>query len=251
MIAVIDIGNTRLKWAIADEHGLSQADSTIHVDGLEAAVDALVEALPRGVRRALAVNVAGRAVGARIAGALGARACATTFVAAEAERFGIRIAYAEPASLGADRWVAMLAAHESTPGAVCVIQAGTAVTFDALDASGQHLGGLILPSPRLMADSLRRNTARIGPAWFDAPRAPGLGVLGASTREAVARGAMLAIGAALDRAVAVVRAETEPAAQVLMTGGDAERLRPWLETDVLFSADLVLAGLAYMARHGE
>jgi type III pantothenate kinase len=81
--------------------------------------------------------------------------------------------------------------------------------------------------------------------------ASGLGLLGASTDEAVAKGALVATAAALDRAVAAVEAELATAPAVFLTGGDAERLAAWLETPTRFSADLVLAGLAYMARSRE
>jgi type III pantothenate kinase len=153
--------------------------------------------------------------------------------------------------LGVDRWLAMLAARAETRGPVCVIQAGTAVTFDAVDAAGRHLGGLIIPGLRLMAEALERNTGRIGPTAGDIAHARGLGMLGVSTDEGVGKGALLAIAAALDRAVAAVGAALGVAPTVLSTGGDAERLEAWLETPVRFSADLVLAGLAYVAQTGE
>jgi type III pantothenate kinase len=252
MIAVIDIGNTRIKWAVADGAKLTHIGGAAHLEGVAAALDALVAALPRTVRRACAANVAGPDLGARVAAALRERASIETeFVTPAAHRYGLRLAYADPARLGVDRWLAMLAARASTAGPVCVIQAGTAVTFDAVDAAGMHLGGLILPGPRLMADALERNTGQIGATATEVRLAPGIGVLGASTDEAVGKGALLAIAAALDRAVAAVAAATRSTPTVLLTGGDAERLHPWLETAVQFSADLVLAGLAFVARNAK
>jgi type III pantothenate kinase len=252
MIALVDIGNTRFKWALAADDGTGPVGSAVHVTDLEAAIAALVDALPRNLRRVLAANVAGDAVGARLAGALRARhAIEIEFVMPAAERYGIRCAYDEPARLGVDRWVAMIAAHRATPELVCVIQAGTAVTFDAVDASGRHLGGLIFPGPRLMADALDRKTGGIGPTPTTARPATGLKLLGTSTQEAVGKGSMLAIAAALDRAVAVVAAAANETPTAILTGGDAAELAPWLESKVRFSADLVLAGLAYIARHGE
>ena len=250
MIALIDIGNTRFKWTLADN--LGAVGSVAHVTGLDAAITALVEALPRGLRRVLAANVAGGAVGARLAAALRERhAIEAELVTPEAERYGIRSAYAEPERLGVDRWLAMIAAHRSTAGLTCVIQAGTAVTFDAVDAGGRHLGGLIFPGARLMADALERNTGRIGPTPAPAGHVTGLNLLGTSTDEGVGKGSMLAIAAALDRAVAVVTTATNETPTVILTGGDADELAPWLESEVRFSADLVLAGLAYIARHDE
>lgn len=252
MIAVIDIGNTRLKWAVAGTTGLTDSGSAVHVTGIENAVDALVGALPPTVRSALAANVAGPKVSAELAVALRERrSLAVEFVAPEARGHGLELAYRDPSRLGVDRWLAMLAARAATAGPVCVIQAGTAVTFDAVDAEGGHRGGLIIPGPRLMAEALDRNTGRIGPTAAAAAHARDLGVLGVSTDEAVAKGAWLAIAAALDRAVRAVAAELRTAPTVLLTGGDAERLAAWLETPTRFSADLVLAGLAEIARGRE
>jgi type III pantothenate kinase len=252
MIAVIDIGNTRLKWAVAGATGLTHMGAAVHVTDLESAVDALVDALPRTVQSALAANVAGPALGAALAVALRERrSLAVKFVAPEAHRYGLRLAYADPSRLGVDRWLAMLAARAQISGPVCAIQAGTAVTFDAVDAAGRHLGGLIIPGPRLMAEALDRNTGRIGPTAGDVAHARGLGILGASTDEAVGKGALLAIAAALDRAIAAIGDALDAAPAVLLTGGDAERLAAWLETPARFSADLVLAGLAYIALRRE
>jgi type III pantothenate kinase len=252
MIAVIDIGNTRVKWGVAGAAGLTHSGSAVHVAGIDGAVDALVDALPTSVRVALAANVAGSGVAAALTVALHERrSVGVEFVAPQAQAHGLRLAYSDPSRLGVDRWLAMLAARAATPGPVCVIQAGTAVTFDAVDGAGRHLGGLIIPGRKLMAEALDRNTGRIGPTVGNVAPARGLGLLGASTDEAVAKGALVATAAALDRAVAAVEAELATAPAVFLTGGDAERLAAWLETPTRFSADLVLAGLAYMARSRE
>jgi type III pantothenate kinase len=252
MIAVIDIGNTRLKWAVAGAAGLSHSGSAVHVAGVDSAVDALIDALPATVRGALAANVADPAVAAALTVTLRERRSLTVeFVAPEAQAHGLRLAYSDPSRLGVDRWLAMLAARATTLGPVCVIQAGTAVTFDAVDGAGRHLGGLIIPGLRLMAEALERNTVRIGPTADNVAPARGLGLLGGSTDDAVAKGALVAAAAALDRAVAAVKKELGVGPTVFLTGGDAERLAAWLETPSRFSADLVLAGLAYLARGRE
>jgi type III pantothenate kinase len=252
MIALIDIGNTRMKWAVTGEAGLAHSGSAVHVTGIDGAVDTLVDALPKTVRGALAANVAGpAAAAARTVAFRERRSLAVEFVAAEADAHGLHLAYSDPSRLGVDRWLAMLAARAAIQGPVCVIQAGTAVTFDAVDAGGRHLGGLIIPGRRLMAEALERNTGRIGPTEGDVAHAPGLKLLGVSTDEAVAKGALVATAAALDRAVAAVEAELGAPPTVLLTGGDAGPLAAWLETPARFSADLVLAGLAHIAGSRE
>ena len=144
-------------------------------------------------------------------------------------------------------WVAVLAAYHSAHGAACAIDAGTAVTFDAVDGAGAHLGGLILPSARLLASVLDRNTSNIGATSTAPSVARGLELLGTTTDAAVGNAAWLALGAALDRAVATVERALGTRPVVYLTGGDAEALRGWLETRVELRADLVLEGLKLFA----
>jgi type III pantothenate kinase len=248
MQVVIDIGNTRLKWAEVDRGRVVRPGGAVHRDRLEAAFEALAAALPERAERVIVANVAGEELGRRVAAFARDRyGIAPEFVATTAERFGVHCAYADPSRLGVDRWVAVLAAHHRARGAAAVIDAGTAVTFDAVDASGRHLGGLILAGPRLIAAALDRNTSNIG-ATASAGEPPlGLDLLGKSTDAAVGHGAMLGLAAALDRAAATVEAALGTPLTVFLTGGDAARLSGWLETEVELRADLVLEGLALFA----
>jgi type III pantothenate kinase len=141
----------------------------------------------------------------------------------------------------------VLAAHHAARGPACVLSAGTAVTFDAVDAGGLHLGGLILPGAGALTGALDRNTSNIGRTAPATEVARGLDLLGRTTDAAVGHGAWLALAAALDRAVATVARALGTAPVVYLTGGDADALRGWLETRVELRADLVLEGLALFA----
>jgi type III pantothenate kinase len=245
MQVVIDIGNTRIKWARVEDGRLSNAGNAVHRDATDRAFAALAAALPKDLSHAIVANVAGDAIARQLTELLQIRSrIQPEFVAVHAEQFGVRCAYADPSRLGVDRWIAVLAAHHLAPGAACVIDAGTAATFDAVDSRGLHLGGLILPGPQLLAAALDRNTSRIGatPAARSVPT--GLDLLGKSTDAAVGNGAMLALAGALDRAVDAVETALAERAKVYLTGGDAPALRGWLETEVDLRADLVLEGLA-------
>jgi type III pantothenate kinase len=247
MTVLVDIGNTRIKWATLEAGALAHRGSAVHRDGLDAAFAAFAAALPKSLGRVIAANVAGEAVAARLAKVVAARPGASLeLVATTAERFGVRCAYRDPSRLGVDRWVAIVAAHHAASGAACVIDAGTAVTFDAVDAGGAHLGGLILPGAVLLAAALDKNTNNIGATApvADVPR--GLELLGRNTAAAVGNAARLALAAALDRAAARVTEALGPA-PVYLTGGDAPALAPWLETRVEPRADLVLEGLKLFA----
>jgi type III pantothenate kinase len=247
MVVLVDIGNTRIKWASLVGGKLTSRGTAVHRDALDAAMAAFAAALPPQPR-IIASNVAGAAVQDRLEALVAARPGASLeLVATSAERFGVRCAYADPSRLGVDRWVGVLAAHHAARGPVCVLSGGTAVTFDAVDAAGEHLGGLILPGAGLLAAALDRNTSNIGRTAPATKVARGLELLGRTTDAAVGNGAWLALGAALDRAIATVAHALAATPVVYLTGGDAEALRGWLETRVELRADLVLEGLALFA----
>jgi type III pantothenate kinase len=248
MTVLVDIGNTRIKWATLEGGALVHRGTAVHRDALDAALAAFAAALPKSPGRVIAANVAGEAVAARLAKLVVAQPGASLeLVVTTAERFGVRCAYRDPSRLGVDRWVAVVAAHHAARGAACVIDAGTAVTFDAVDAAGAHLGGLIFPGAALLAAALDRNTSNIGATAPVAAVPRGLKLLGQSTAAAVGNGAWLALAAALDRATATVAQALGAAPVVYLTGGDAAALAPWLETRVEPRADLVLEGLKLFA----
>ena len=245
MQILVDIGNTRIKWAEVEDGRLANVGNAVHRDSRERALASFAAALPKRVTRAIVANVAGDAIGRDLSELMHIHSRITPeFVAVRAEQFGVRCAYDDPSRLGVDRWIAVLAAHHLAPGAACVIDAGTAVTFDAVDARGQHLGGLILPGPRLLASALDRNTNAIGVTQAPGARPSGLDLLGKSTNAAVGNGAMLALTGALERAIAAVEGSLEQRPKVYLTGGDADALHGWLESDVDLRRDLVLEGLA-------
>jgi type III pantothenate kinase len=244
---LVDVGNTRIKWALLENGRLTARGSAVHRDSLDAAIAALDVALP-AKPRIIASNVAGQSVAERLEALVARRPDASLeLVTTSAERFGVRCAYADPSRLGVDRWVAVLAAHHAAQGAACVLNAGTAVTFDAVDAGGSHLGGLIMPGAGLQAAALDRHTSNIGPTALPTTVARGLELLGRSTDAAVGHGAWLALAAGLDRAVATVARALGASPVVYLTGGDADVLHGWLETRVEVRADLVLEGLALFA----
>ena len=247
MIVLLDVGNTRFKWATLAGNELTRSGSAVHRGALAAAVGALDAALPPDAR-IIAANVAGEAVSDSLRALVAARPHASLeLVATTAERFGVRCGYRDPSRLGVDRWVAVLAAYHAAGGAACVIDAGTAVTFDAVDATGAHLGGLIFPGAALLAAALDRNTSNIGRTGAAPAVARGLELLGRSTDAAVGNGAWLALAAAVDRAVVTLTGALGSAPAVFLTGGDAEILRGCLETRVELRADLVLEGLRLFA----
>lgn len=244
---VVDAGNTRLKWAPADNGRLAGPSRVAGTAGLDASLASFIGALPRRPGRVLVANVAGERLAAGLTAALETQGVMPEFVEVTTERCGVRCGYAEPSRLGVDRWVAAIAAYAAIGGAVAVIDAGTTVTLDVVAADGRHLGGLIFVGPALVARALDEGTEGIGPTAPAKARPSGLALLGRSTDEAVGYAAELAVAAGLERALETVADVLRNPPPVILTGGDAARLERWLETDVQVRADLVLEGLALIA----
>ena len=119
------------------------------------------------------------------------------FARSSAAACGVTNSYTSPERMGVDRWLAMIAAWQQARGAVCVVDAGSALTIDFLDSHGVHTGGYILPGLRMMERALLEGTDRV--RFGDAPRdclAPGN-----STETAVLNGLQLAQVGAVELAL--------------------------------------------------
>jgi len=184
-------------------------------------------------------HVLGPAVETKLSTVLRERAGAQArYARTRAELAGLRAAYAEPQRLGVDRWLAMLALWTERRQAFCVVNAGTALTFDAVDAAGRHLGGLIAPG-LATAQSAIRNAARFG---VRPPEDGYAGGLGQDTEGCVREGALHACAGLVERGARLA------AGRRVISGGDAQRLLPHLGAGWESRPDVVLEGLLALAR---
>ena len=237
MILLIDIGNSRLKWALSDGRAIGAVSAHEHA-GEPAAVLRVLTATP--VDAVWIAHVMGAEHEKRIVDAVQARwKLPAQFARTRAEMLGLRCAYADPARLGVDRWLMLLAAWTETRGACCVVSAGTALTLDAVTAEGRHLGGFIAPglTPMLKTTlgSTRFATDDISAAYTDG--------LGQDTESCVRQGAFLAALGAIRQGL---RAAGAPDKR-LICGGDAAVLLPQLGPGWQRRDDLVLQGLLALA----
>lgn len=251
MKLLLDIGNSRIKWAYSDGKGLRDNGACEHQGQAPAAAARLVDELPLPPSAAVAVNVAGGDFAREVAAQLQQRCgVALSVVAAAAAFSALRNGYAEPAQLGADRWAAIAGAWRAaaSPGADrLVVDAGTALTADIVRADGQHLGGLIVPGYALMQAALSQATsdlARSAAAGRHAPAATPAR-LATNTRTAIEEGAVNALCGMIERVLHVHQRQTA-ATCVLLTGGDAERLQERLAVAAEVRPLLVLEGLDYL-----
>lgn len=160
--------------------------------------------------------------------------------------WGVTNAYTEPSKLGSDRWAGLVAARQRTKRPCFVADCGTAVTLDVLTAEGEHQGGFIVPGLTLMRDSLTKRTARVRPTQAVSVNRNS-SLLARDTFGAMHGGTLYALIALLDRVVADVELELGESVQRIITGGDGPTLLPLLSGHYDHVPDLVLEGLAVMA----
>lgn len=229
----IDIGNSNVKWRLLN--GLSVIASGSQTTDSLSEGNIILPDISKHITRARLCSVGSNAVNTVISQQLLSshdvsleQACVTRFVG------GVTCGYKEPSKLGADRWLAMLAAYNKHRKAVLVIDAGSAVTIDIVDDHGYHLGGYILPGTSLMAKSLRRGTKNVKVDIVDTPSL----VLATTTEDAVIKGSLLSLVSTI-KTVAI----SHPF-KLVITGGSALAILKHLEMDIDFVPDLVLDGLS-------
>ncbi|MEP7314880.1 MAG: type III pantothenate kinase [Pseudomonadota bacterium] len=250
---LIDIGNSRIKWALLRGAKLGR-QQVLPLNGSGGAqfrqlIAAALGAAPRRPATAIvAVNVAGAArANALAAAARRAGLPPPLLVTSRRSAVGLRNGYRDAWRLGADRWVAAVAAWHlaGRKRPVCVISAGTALTVDVVDAAGRHRGGLIIPGPQLMVRALLRNTHGIA-ARARTRRATRPVRFATTTRQAIESGAAQACAALIEHAVRNARDEFGARTQVFLTGGAAPALRSLLSLPHVHAPALVLQGLAVL-----
>jgi type III pantothenate kinase len=240
-LLAIDAGNTRIKWGVRAGEGWG-ATGSIGTAQSAALFDALHSHLP--VDAAIVSNVAGPQVLANIEAACRRGGVELRVIRAEREELGVTNAYRDPHQLGADRWAALIAAHrEGAPGHKLVVNAGTALTVDALGANGEFLGGLIVPGPALMRRSLQRGTADLRLTEGTLEDFP------ATTPDAITSGAIQACVGAIERLAGAMAARGAPPGRIILSGGAAAEIAASLALPVDFRENLVLDGLALIARN--
>jgi type III pantothenate kinase len=246
----LDIGNTRLKWAIYDR---PRPGATLLHHGAQflETIDELAEGpwkalpAPQGM---LGCVVAGDAVRLRVEEQMEPWDLEPHWVVSSAAAAGIVNGYDHPTRLGADRWVALAGARSrvlaaGTPRPALVVMVGTAVTVDALDASGRFLGGLILPGFGLMLRALEMGTAGLKVPTGEVVDFP------TNTSDALMSGGASAIAGAIERQHRRLLARCGEEPMLLMTGGAAVKLAPITDLHFETADSLIFEGLLLMQSH--
>ncbi|MDO9106499.1 MAG: type III pantothenate kinase [Methylovulum sp.] len=236
MNLLIDMGNTRLKWALSHNAGLTVGPTLTNRQLNRQTLLELWEAINPPQAIAISCVSAGPLLTLVQSAALelwpGTEIIAVT---PKAHAFGVTNAYQHPEKLGVDRWLALVAARRHYHGALCIVDCGTAQTVDLLTAEGIHQGGFISPGLALMRQALAQGTNALpfhGNQYAVAPAT--------FTEAAIYAGTVSAAAGLVEH---VLRAQPEPV-QLVLTGGDAGLIAQQLAIPLTINADLVLQGLA-------
>lgn len=237
MKLLVDIGNSRVKWARADADGLAgpwafNRGGGDPAAGYAAAWDGLA---PDAVA---ACSVAGRQAVAGLRDWVAARWGLEVVELRPGDRLGgVVNGYRDPAALGADRWANLIGAHALLgPADAVLVDAGTAVTVDALRADGRHAGGAILAGLAAGRAGLRTAAPAL-PAPSDDATLPAV-----TTAGAMGAGTLVGLAGAIERVADQVGTGL-PAPRRIITGGDAAALLPWLGPGWEHDPLLTLRGL--------
>jgi type III pantothenate kinase len=155
-------------------------------------------------------------------------------------RTGMPIRMDNPHEVGADRLVNAVAAYERVKGTCVVVDFGTAITYDAVSAAGEYLGGIITPGAEISIDALYDRAAKLPKVELAEPRS----LIGKSTVDAIRSGIVFGFAGQVEAIVKRLRAELGPETAVIATGGLAQTLVPFIrETIDEVDEFLTLTGL--------
>lgn len=239
---LIDVGNTRFKAAFAGELDLTWA-VVKDAEDPAAGVAQLLDLCYRQPAEVVISCVGDSANAERLQSQCMARWGLVTQRLQTAARFGkVTNGYADYRQLGIDRWAAVVAAWHQVRGAVVVVDCGTAVTIDTVANDGRHLGGVIIPGLRLSAGSFFRHTHNMANQPIGERQ-----LFATDTGMAVSSGVRWAVAGGINSVLSEVLQQLPPDTQVLLTGGDAAELLPYLRVDVTQDEYLVFRGMALIA----
>jgi len=240
---LFDVGNSRLKFArLLPDGNLDKV--IVHTHDGQALTAGWEQTLPAHMDAAEVVLVAAPPIRAALLDVLVAHARRISLVATRKHCAGVKVGYAQPQRFGADRFLTLLAAHTRAAHPWLVVGVGTALTVDLLDADGRHLGGRIAASPTLTRAALHERAAQLpaqGGAYL--PFAD-------NTGDALASGCLGAAIGLIEHSLHAARAQLGRTPALLLHGGGAEALLPWLPQAAL-APSLVLEGLAVWVRWAD
>lgn len=249
-LLAIDVGNTRLKWALYDRphpHATLLAQGAEFLENIDRLSEGVWSSLPAPTHM-LGCVVAGDAIKRRVHEQMDLWDVQPQWVVPSVSEAGLTNGYDHPSRLGADRWVAMVGARARMlalcpePRPLVVVMVGTAVTVEAIDAQGHFLGGLILPGHGIMLRALESGTAGLHVPTGEVRPFP------TNTSDALTSGGTYAIAGACERMVQHLRSHTGQEPVCVMTGGAGWKMAPSMSVSFELVDNLIFDGLLTLAQ---
>src|SRR5919204_1799141 len=250
MLLAVDVGNTQTHLGIFDdgelvEHWRVATEAEATADELAARVAGLL-----GLRGTGFDAVGGTIVSSVVPqltpgyAAMSERSLGSRcLVVGPGVRTGMAIRLENPRELGADRLVNAVAAYAKFGGACAVVDFGTAITFDAVSADGEYLGGIIGPGVEISMEALAARAAKLPPIELGEPPGEPGGVIGRSTQASLRSGIVYGFAGAVDAIARRVQRELGTNASFIATGGHAHAIVPYCEMIEEIDDLLTLRGL--------
>ena len=251
-LLAIDIGNTRLKWALYSDTSLGQTplfQGAIFLEHLESFAEQQWQSLPEPAF-IIGSCVAAPSVQASVDEQLAELWPRLTpwWVKVKQHQCGVTNGYDHPARLGVDRWVALIGAKkhlqqkkQNLPAIVVMI--GTAVTVDALDAEGNFIGGLIMPGHGIMLSALQKGTAGLHVPTGEVVPFP------TNTSDALSTGGTYAIVGAIERMTINLQKHTGQTPKIFLTGGAAWKVADSMTKPAQLIESLIFDGILSVAEY--
>jgi type III pantothenate kinase len=234
MLLTIDIGNTNItigcykadkldsRWRLATDHERMADEYGIQLTSLLRHGDIKIQDIKAVCMASVVPPLTGRIV----------QACRQyikqdPFIVDSSVKTGVSILIDDPSTVGADRIVDAAAVQKLFGGPACIVDFGTATTFDALDKQGNYLGGAIAPGIGISADALFQRTSKL--PRVDLVRPPS--VIGKNTIHAMQSGLLFGYVAMVEGMVARFKKILGAEMKVIGTGGLAEIVAN--ETDII------------------
>ena len=237
---LFDVGNTRIKWRYIGS-GESISGSTLSKSNkqLDNDIQLVATKVGKGVQKIGIACVAGESISEALGESVSrAFACKPVFAKVEKCFAGVEAAYDDVSQLGVDRWLKLLAVRSEGNGDAIIIDSGSALTIDYLQADGRHVGGLILPGVEVM---LRGLTAKASAVNVEALELSSKWSAGVDTLSCVENGFAALIQGLCNSITAYERGRF--ASEIIVAGGGAKNILPFLP-DACYEEELVLKGLS-------
>ncbi len=236
---LIDLGNSRIKWSVLEDGNLSEmqgfmwdSDNTLDDWGQ------LIQCDDQNLKKICISSVVSQKRLSDIQSWCEQRWNNEIVLAkSKSKQLGLISGYHDPSQLGVDRWLAMLAVKQVCQQPFCVIDCGTAVTIDLVDADGLHLGGGILPGLTTMRKSLNQSTGNLPLVEHEGSK------FALNTHDGIAGGTLAALRGAVSTYVDDARERVGNELRCWVSGGDASQVLDVLPKGSVWREDLVLQGL--------